>query len=161
MELEQRVQTQGRPGPSKNRKRASSCAITTVSSLPVSISRMNRCGDQRPSSSPMRRGRLQATFLTTVQYMAYRRRPVSCNRAGSRSVCSILHQRDLCRARSFPLEPSSRGASIPCLSWPVEISWPIVSRRTLVVSDNNIALAQAPYGECRNGRYWRELRRAR
>ena len=100
-----------------------------------------------------------ATFLTTVQYMGYRRRPVSCNRAGSRSVCSILHQRDLCRARSFPLEPSSPGGihSMFVVARRNLVAHRnlagdrnlvghrnLVGRRTLVASDNNIALAQAP-----------------
>ena len=118
-----------------------SCAITTVSSLPVSISRMNRGGDQRPSCSPrMRRGRLQA--LSRVTGLA----AVRCIPSSTNGT--------FCRARSFPLEPSSRGASIPCLSWPVEISWPIVISWAVVLSWRRIIILRSrrpPYGDCPNG----------
>jgi len=43
--------------------------------------------------------------------MAHKRRPEFCNRAGSRSRYAILHQPDLCRARSFHPAPSNRADS--------------------------------------------------
>jgi hypothetical protein len=43
--------------------------------------------------------------------MAHKRRPEFCNRAGSRPRYAILHQPDLCRARSFHPAPSNRADS--------------------------------------------------
>ena len=43
--------------------------------------------------------------------MAHKRRPEFCNRAGSRPRYAILHQPDLCRARSFHPPPSNRADS--------------------------------------------------